>query len=734
MIKLTRRTLLVGTSALTMAGMVSFRAMAASRTYHALLVACTEYPALPQKNWLIGPKNDAGLVHEYLLKNVPDPVRFAPENVTLLAKDVPGASGLPTHAAIKTALAALAAKVQRDDFVYLHLSGHGAQQPEMVKGDETDGLDEIFLPVDIEKWINRDAGVPNALVDNEIGAALDAIREKGAFVWVVFDCCHSGTATRAVEVDDEMERKVEFADLVGGNDAERAAAIKAYDEVTSSAASRGLDDNGARKPAFNLTPTGGEPITKGKLVAFYAAQTIETTPEMPLPKGTTDAPRFGLFTFTILSKLAENPNVTYRQLGQAVLQQYSADSRTRPTPLFEGELDARVFGTDKTDAVMQWPIVIKDGDATIGAGLLHRLTPGSKLAIVPSALSPLSDAVGFLEVQSAKNLESRVKPVEFDKKPALRLADIPANAYARVAEIAVDYKLVVARPAAGKGLEKETALVNSVLDELAAAKETGFNIELVDAGKSAELRFAVMRENAIAGAAKDATDKPALWFLPASGDVTLKNGSKPPLIIIHMDDRKKLADATARNLRTIFRATGLSRLAAASDYKPEEVDVEFQIKRRDKDGLEPLQASAVPRVSPGDEVHVLAKNGSDQLVDINVLYVGSDYSITHIVAERLAPKATLEEGLLAFTDTSFGMERMIAVLTEAPPESEKEDLSFLAQDGVAAATRGLGPASFSDMLTDIGMAPATRSVMRLADKSGPKGAVMIFPMETVPRA
>ncbi|MBN9216575.1 MAG: caspase family protein [Mesorhizobium sp.] len=734
MIKLTRRTLLVGTSALMAAGTLSFRARAASRTYHALLVGCTEYPALPQRNWLVGPKNDAGLIHEYLLKNVPDPVRFKPENVTLLAKDVPGAKGLPTHAGIKAALADLAAKVQRDDFVYLHLSGHGAQQPEMIKGDETDGLDEIFLPVDIEKWVNRDAGVPNALIDNEIGAAFDAIRDKGAFIWAVFDCCHSGTMTRAVDVDDEFERKIEFADLVGGDEAARAAAIKTYDDTVASA-SRGLDDTGQRKPAFNLmTPTGGEPITKGKLVAFYAAQTVETTPEMPLPKGTTDAPRFGLFTFTILQKLAENPNVTYRQLGQAVLQQYSADSRNRPTPLFEGELDARVFGTDKTDAVMQWPIVVKDGEATIGAGLLHRLTPGSKLAILPSALSSLTDAVGYLEVQSAKNLESHVKPVEFDKKPALKLADIPAHAYARVAEIAVDYKLAVARPAPTKGLEKETALVNSVLDELAAAKDTGFNIELVDPGKSAELRLAVLRENAIAGAAKNASDKPALWFLPASGDMTLKDRSKPPLIIIHSDDRKRLVDATTTNLRTIFRATGLSRLAAASDYKPEDVDVQFQIKRRDKDGLEPLQASAVPRVSPGDEVHVLATNSSDQLVDINVLYVGSDYSITHIVAERLAPKAKLEEGLLAFTDTSFGMERMIAVLTEAPPESEKEDLSFLAQDGVASMTRGLGPASFSDMLADIGMAPSTRSVMRLADKSGPKGAVMIFPMETVPRS
>ena len=32
------------------------------------------------------------------------------------------------------------------------------------------------------------------------------------------------------------------------------------------------------------------------MVAFFAAQTIETTPEMPLPKGNAGAERFGLFT------------------------------------------------------------------------------------------------------------------------------------------------------------------------------------------------------------------------------------------------------------------------------------------------------------------------------------------------------------------------------------------------------------------------------------------------------
>ena len=730
MIRLTRRTFLVGTTAMTAAELASFRADAATpKTYHALLIACTDYPNLPPKVALIGPNNDAALVRQYLLNDAP--VKFAPENVAVLADNLPEANGSPTHGEILAALANIAAKVERDDFVYLHLSGHGSQQPQAKAGNETDGFDEIFLPRDTGKWVDREKGMPNALMDDEIGAALDAIRDKGAFIWAIFDCCHSGTATRAVDVD-EMDRKVEFADLV--DDSVKADAEKAFAEAEAAATSRGVDEEGQRQPAFVLAgPTGAESTVKGKLVAFYAAQTVETTPEMPLPKGTPDAERFGLFTYTIFSKLAENPNATYRQLGQAVLQQYSADGRTRPTPLFEGELDARVFGNEKTVGTLQWPIVVKGTTATVSGGLLHRVTPGTRLAVLPSALSNLSEAIGYLEVQTAKNLESKVKPIEFDGKPALKLADIPAIAVAAVAELAVSYELAVARPSASEGLDAEIALVNSVLDELIASKDKRFNVVLVEPGASAELRLAVMRENAIEGAAEDATDQPALWFLPASGDVTLKDGSRPPLVIIHPDDRAKLATGVNENLTTIFRATSLSRLAAASDYRPEEVNVEFLIKRKADGAIEPLVAASVPRVLPFDEVHIVAKNQSTKPVDINVLYVGSDYSIEHIVAERLQAGATLEEGLLYFSDTSFGMERMIAVLTEAPPQSEMEDLSFLAQEGVPPQRRAVGDsqAGFSDMLRDIGLAPSTRSVMKLGDTGGSKGAVMIFPVETV---
>ncbi|MFA6031362.1 MAG: caspase family protein [Myxococcota bacterium] len=728
-LKLTRRTVIVGATALTVSSMRPLTLMAQeARVYHALLIGCTAYPNLPPKATLIGPNHDAALVRDYLTQN--SPVKFLSENVTVLADGLAGAAGSPTREAILSNLGAIAANAQRNDFIYIHYSGHGSNQPEFTAGDESDGLDEIILPSDTGKWTDRTKGVPNALVDNDIGTALEAIRAKGAFVWIIFDCCNSGTATRAASIgdDDVQERKVDPFDL-GIPDAVMQAAVNAQ-------ASRGAGDVEApRAAAFSLVsePTGAATIARGDIVAFYAAQTIETTPEMPLPKGDPQAVRFGLFTYTIFSKLAENSNVTYRQLGHAVLQQYAADGRTRPTPLFEGTLDARVFGSETVDTPMQWQIEIEEGNATLAAGAMHRLTPGSKLAILPSPLSELSDTVGYMEVVSAKNLTSVVASVEHDGKPALKLADIPPKAYARVAQLEIDFKLVVARPSASEGLDEQVALVNQTLDDLAAAADRKFKVKLVEPGSEADIRLAVLRENAIPGAATDATDSPALWFLPPSGDVTLKEGSKPPLVAAV--DPKRLETGIDEVLTKIFRATSLSRLAAGSDYKPDQVSVEFRIKRQRKDAMEPLKESEVPRVNPGDEVHILAKNLSSGLVDINVLYVGSDFSITHIDAQRLVPNATVEEGLLAFTDTSYGMERMIAVLTEAPPLSELEDLSFLAQGGVPPATRSAsGPSGFSDMLRDIGMAPATRSVMKLGDKSTPKGAVMIFPLETVPVA
>lgn len=704
---------------------------AEARTNRALLVAVTAYPNLPKKNWLVGPNHDAELVRDYLTTNTQMP--FDVNNVTVLADGVEGAKGSPTHAAILAGLKDLAEQSAPGDFVYLHFSGHGSQQPEMVKGKETDGLDEIFLPADTNLWKDREKGVPNALVDDEFGAALDAIRARGAFVWFVIDACHSGTATRDVTSpgDAVTEREVKPEDLGIPDeaiaDAENAAAgsSRAVGEATRESA---LTDSATPQSAAAL---------KGGLVAFYAAQTTETTPERPMPRGQEGATSYGVFTYTLFQRIAENPNMTYRQLGQAILQQYAADSQQRPTPLFEGELDVRVFGSEKIDPVMQWPVKVSGSQVELSAGLLHRLSPGTRLVILPSPTSEMKDALGYLEVTSARNLASKARAVAYDGKPALDLAAMPPQAYARLTELAVTFELTVARPADNPDLAQEVDLVNAALEGLAADKEKRFKIKLVDADQDADLRLAVTRESAVEGAAAGAPDTPALWFLPPSGAVSATDGGKPPLVAINPADPRKLADATAVNLEKIFRATSLARLSVASDYQPDQVSVGFQVKREDKDQMEPLDGSSVPYVNPGDQIDILAENRSNKRVDVNVLYVGSDYSITHITAQRLEPGSKIEEGLLAFTADSFGLERMIVVLTEAPAGSEVEDLSFLEQGKVPSASRAVGSeGAVAGMLAEMaGSSAATRAAapLRMAESNAPKGGVMIFAVETQPR-
>jgi len=744
MINITRRGLLVGVSAFGVAASMrpGIALAATERTNHALLVACTAYPNLSRSNDLVGPNHDAEYVRDYLTKSAP--VVFKPENVSILADNLEGANAGPAHDEILARLAGIAEKAVRGDYVYLHFSGHGAYQPALVADSETTGFDQIFLPNDVAKWADDSGRVPNALIDDELGKAIAAIRDKGAFVWCVIDACHSGTATRAAAINDGLmvQRQVKPEDL--GIPKERLEAA----EKAALAAGGGTRSAGTEQPkppmpfGKDTGSTGAEAIDQGKLVAFYAAQTVETTPEMPLPRGVEGAVSYGLFTFTIFSELAKNPNMTYRQLGQSVLQQYAAGGLQKPTPLFEGELDARVFGSEATARVLQWPLAVADGAITIPAGLLQGVTQGSRLAVVKSAAAEDNEAAGYVEVIAAQNLTSKVRPVAVGDKPALALDALPPNAFARLTDVAVDFELTVARPTVDGDLDSEAALVNEVLDAVTTAKDKRFNVKLVDAGKEADIRLAVMRENAIVGPTSAGGSDPAVWFLSASGDIETNGSELPPRIVVDPATREKLTAATAENLEKIFRATSLARVGSAMEASVPRVNVEFQIKRKETGEMQPLQVASVPVVNPDDQVHILARNDSNQNVDINILYIGSDYSIQRLVVERLVPQAVLKKGLFKFTDGSFGTERMIAVLTPAPAQSIIEDLKYLEQGGVPTATRsagesGGGGGNLRQMLGEIGMgAPASRAAALLdeSDDSGGGGAVMMFPVHNKPRA
>ncbi|MDA7922098.1 hypothetical protein N9B73_10105 [Verrucomicrobiales bacterium] len=122
-----------------------------------------------------------------------------------------------------------------------------------------DGLDELFLPADTTEWNPATKTIEGAIIDDEIKEWVDEIRETGAFVWIVFDSCHSGTMTRGTGHKNRVNRRIDPALLIP-----KAALVPS---------------GGVRSALPSKVETSGEFASKndsqkGGIVAIYAAQSI----------------------------------------------------------------------------------------------------------------------------------------------------------------------------------------------------------------------------------------------------------------------------------------------------------------------------------------------------------------------------------------------------------------------------------------------------------------------------
>jgi Caspase domain len=670
---------------------------AVARENYAILIGANEYQNLEERWWLKGPSNDVALVATYLTTEAPVP--FAPENVTVLTDgrdDVEPA----TLAAIRTAFADLTAQVQPGDFVYLHFSGHGTQAPAADPASELDGLDELFLPVDIGKWSDSVSAVENALVDDEIGAMIDALRVRGANVWAVFDSCHSGTVTRGVDAGDEEVRTRQLDPSVLGMDPE------AMEDVVT----RGIED--PRAPAEAPFDAGAG---EGSFVAFFAAQTNEVTPEKNLPKGKPDRKPQGVFTYTLMETLAEYPGATYTQIGQEVLRKYSVKNLARATPLFEGDLDTVVFAGEGGQRVAQWQATVTDGSFTIPAGSLHGLSEGAVLAVMATAADPTEDALGFVQLASVDTFASTGMAVDKDGKTLP--AELPKGVTLRKLDDALDFTLIVALPEPG------TAPADALLAALDALSDAaGPRLKFVKVGDEADLRLAVI---------PDGPRPDAIWVLPSTG--LAEDLATTPSISTADKDAGTLAATVADTLATMAKALNLLKLGNAVGAGNLDVEVEMLTRTAEDRTLKPLPFAPVPVLLPDDEVHVLARNNMDVPVDVNVLYIGADYSISHWFAGRLQPGDELKKGLFKISDTVLGQERMIVVVTPAKPQSPVEDLSYLAQDALDM-TRSTASTALEDAFREAGFGETTRGAIALSaetDAAGPGPAILQLELRTV---
>jgi hypothetical protein len=169
------------------------------------------------------------------------------------------------------------------------------------------------------------------------------------------------------------------------------------------------------------------------------------------------------------------------------------------------------------------------------------------------------------------------------------------------------------------------------------------------------------------------------------------------------------------------RAQNLMKLAGAVGPSNPDVQVELLTRTPEDRTLRPLPFVPVPVLLPEDEVHVLARNNGDGPVDVNVLYIGADWSISHWFSGRLQPGDELKKGLFKISADVLGQERMLVVVTPAKPQSPVEDLSYLAQDALDT-TRAVGGTGFGAALAEAGFGETTRGAVALADDATEAGS------------
>lgn len=670
---------------------------------HALIVAVSEYPALADNLQLEGPRSDAVVFRDLLLAQ-----GFDADSITLLADGVDDAQ-LPTRRAVLAQMERLAEQAEDGDYVVMLFAGHGSQQPSAQDAAaEPDGLDEIFLPRDVAGWNDSVGVVENAITDDEINARITAIRDRGAFVWAIFDTCHSGTITRGMQAGDERPRDVKPGQL---------GIPKAALDAARKRAGKTRGQSAPEAPLAAESQTSG----KGRLVVFSASQSYETTPEMLLPPGAADAKPFGLFSYHIAQALASASGpVTYRELIESVLQAYRGRLRYQPTPAYEGDgLDALVFGTENGGR-QQWRLNRNRDKLELMAGQLHQLSPGAVLAVVPRAISGDDDVLGYVRVDAVRLNEADVTPYAHNDKPVFAPREIGQTAYARPVNVPVDFKLAVAelQPAScpsGKPAGSEWTRVRDALNTHPWAEG---RLDWVRDAAAAQVGLCPM------------SDRVLLVNPSAPADGEMRAEDFPS---VRLDTAGDPTPAVIEALRRASRVANLARIAQRQNASPA-AGFSVSMTARPAGRSEPVPLDQAPPLTAGDKIDIAFRNGSRFPMDVTILGIDPGFGIYVIYPYSADETTRIEPGsaeisfAIEVDDETVGRDQIVVV---AVPVKQKQqavtDFTFLAQAGVPVSReRSRGAGGLEALVREAGFGATTRGGGRAVASDADDSAAFSF--------
>lgn len=663
----------------------------------ALLIGVSDYDDSIGLADLKGPANDVRLLQQVL-------VARGVGNISILADGVAGGTR-PTREKILQAMARLALESDSGDLVYIHMSGHGTRQPDR-EGDETDGLDEVFLPADTGRANPGSNAIPNALIDDEIGQAVRTIRETGADVWLVMDSCNSGTGLRA---------------------ASPATAARYVDPALL-----GVDVAPSHLNEARMIEAHG-PEPEGGFLAFYSARSSELAQEVrfaPQGDGDDDGPDqwYGLFTAKLAARLGATSNLSYRQLFQAVLgdmNDASVPGAARlQTPGWDGNLiDAAVFGGRATSGLRRFAVRQDE----VMAGLVHGLGEGTVLGLVADAADPPDAIVGYAQMEDTGATRAFLRPVSGDCTPHSNApcpyeGSLPQNArFAQIAARPVDLTL---RLAPLRDLASGTVLGG----DSPPARALAGAVEQINATGQRRISF-----EATGFDVESYWDGSRLWFGPraviGASPVGLAVGpAQGPLVaalarIARAEELVRLLGSVAGRpsllnpnpvaVSATLTATRIDDLAApGAEISPRRECSAAQARVGGKGGA--LAASADLKQCDRLAFSAIGKVAGTR--DVNRVHIDAQFCVRteYEQIEGTSAARALGRGMTVCSDCpggySAGEERLFVIVTEASPNAEPLNLTGLVETcgPGAAATRGGAKSQVVSFLGGLSARPATR--------------------------
>lgn len=283
---------------------------------------------------------------------------FAPADVRVLSDKE------STHKGIVTAFRQqLIAQARPGDIVVFMYSGHGDQVKDD-NGDETDGLDEVFVPYD---WNNNDDN--SFLRDDEIQQLLADLAKKMTVngkmkgnITMIVDSCHSGTIARGRLIAKGRGRGEMARNASKGNSQSRH------------------------------TGSGYDADSIKNYVLISACQSDQSAYETSGPDGKS---RGGALVYNLCKILTEdniNPGMTYKELIDRTRIQVKADPDSQQqTPVAEGQINWKLFDGQIKPTLSLVRVTNFDDSrkqVTLNTGILLGVAKGTKYTLYPPNADP----------------------------------------------------------------------------------------------------------------------------------------------------------------------------------------------------------------------------------------------------------------------------------------------------------------------------------------------------------